>query len=492
MPAIIQFTKSCSKTIDTIVVPIVDGKTASLKDCVSASVLKKIKSCIAEKGGSFDGKQGSCAQFSSNDKDKFTTYILVAIDKGAAALDIEKVGGKLCAYLSVNKIKAAGVLDVLKAEDAAALANGFYLRSYKFMKYKTGDKAKTQDITLKIACDKKANADREFVKMKSISDAVFFARDVVSEPPNALYPESYAKEITKTLRGSGVKITVLDDKKLDKMGAGALMAVGKGSDRKPRLVIVEYDGRAKKVKGAKPIALVGKGVTYDTGGYSLKPGGSMEKMKMDMGGSAAMIGTVKALAANKVDTYVVAVVALAENMINGNAYRVDDVLTSLSGKTIEVINTDAEGRLCLADALTYVQDKYDPSVVVDAATLTGACMGALGTDMAGVFSNDKNLETSFWKNGDVTGDHFWPLPVNDDFDKQIESPIADMRNLGLSRLGGASTAAVFLRRFITNNRPWAHLDIAGTAWAEKDYDLVPKGASGFGVRALYHWVSNYK
>jgi leucyl aminopeptidase len=211
-----------------------------------------------------------------------------------------------------------------------------------------------------------------------------------------------------------------------------------------------------------------------------------------MGGSAAMIGTVKALAANKVDTYVVAVVALAENMINGNAYRVDDVLTSLSGKTIEVINTDAEGRLCLADALTYVQDKYDPSVVVDAATLTGACMGALGTDMAGVFSNDKNLETSFWKNGDVTGDHFWPLPVNDDFDKQIESPIADMRNLGLSRLGGASTAAVFLRRFITNNRPWAHLDIAGTAWAEKDYDLVPKGASGFGVRALYHWVSNYK
>jgi leucyl aminopeptidase len=486
MPATIQFTKSLSKTASIIVCPIIGDKVTGLKDQIPAPALKKIKAVIADKNSAFDGKHGSIMQCAVDDK---ATYILVGLDKGTKILDVEKVGGKLCAFTSALKMTAITVADVLNAADAAALANGFYLRSYAFTKYKTKDTAKVKPATLKIACDKKANADRAFNTMKSISDAVFFARDVVSEPPNALYPQSYATDIKKLMRGSGVKVTVIDDKKLEKMGAGALLAVGKGSVQKPRMVVMEYDGRAKKTKGDKPIGLVGKGVTYDTGGYSLKPRGSMEKMKMDMGGSAAVVGAIKALAETKSDAYVVGVVALAENMIAGNAYRVDDVLTSLSGQTIEVINTDAEGRLCLADALTYIQDKYDPRVVVDLATLTGACMAAVGLDMAGVFSNDEKLQNTFWKNGEITGDNFWPLPVNDDFDKQIESPIADMRNLGLTNWAGASTAAVFLRRFIDTDRPWAHLDIAGTAWAEKDYDLCPKGASGFGVRALVHWIT---
>jgi leucyl aminopeptidase len=287
-------------------------------------------------------------------------------------------------------------------------------------------------------------------------------------------------------------MTVLDEKKLEKMGAGALMAVGKASVNQPRLVVLEYDGRTKKNKADKPLAMVGKGVTYDTGGYSLKPPKSMETMKMDMGGSAAVVGVMHALATNKADTHVVAAVALAENMIAGNGYRVDDVLTSLSGQTIEVLNTDAEGRLCMADALTHIQDTFDPRAIIDIATLTGACMAALGLDMAGVFTNSDSMTKSFVENGKTTGDDFWSLPLNDAFDKQLESPIADMRNLGTVPFAGASTAAAFLQRFITNDRPWAHLDIAGTAWRQSENDLTDKGASGFGVRALYHWATTYK
>lgn len=491
MAAVIQFVKTMPKTSSYIILPIIDKKTSSLKEHVPGPVLKEIKSFIdGEKN--FDGKNGSCIHFSANDKNDFTTYVLIGIDKKATQLDFEKAGGCLAAYLSSLKCHEAVMVDLLSADHAAAIANGFYLRSYCFLKYKTKDLGKYKDTFLKIVCDKRANADRAFQPLKAVSNAVYFARDVVSEPPNTLYPQSYVAMIKKALKSTDVKITVFDEKKLEKMGAGALLAVGKGSIRAPRLVILEYDGRKKKSKGEKPLALIGKGVTYDTGGYSLKPRGSMEKMKMDMGGSAAVIGAVKAIAENKNDVHVVAAVALAENMIAGNAYRVDDVLTSLSGQTIEVINTDAEGRLCLADALTYVQKHFNPRAVIDVATLTGACMGALGLMMAGVFSNDKKLEKAFWENGEVTGDAFWPLPVNDDFDKLIESPIADMRNLATSPYGGASTAAVFLRRFITDDRPWAHLDIAGTAWAEKDLDLCPKGASGFGVRALYHWVLNNK
>lgn len=491
MPVTIQFTKTIDSKSECIVLPIIAGSVSKIKNAVSATVLKQVKALIADKNDRFDGKHGSCTNFSMEEKGALKWYVLIGLDKKASTLALEKAGGKLYAHLSALKVSKISVVDALDTDGAAALANGFFLKSYTFTKYKTKDDKKSS-MTLKFVSAYKANADKTFKEMKAVSDAVCKARDFVSEPPNALYPASYVTAIKVFCKGSGVKVTVFDEKKLAKMGAGALLAVGKASARPPRLVVLEYDGRKKKVKGDKPLALVGKGVTYDTGGYSLKPSKSQETMKMDMGGSAAVIGAVQALAMNKKDVHVVGVVALAENMIDGNAYRVDDVLTSLSGQTIEVINTDAEGRLCLADALTYVQDKYDPRAIIDAATLTGACMAALGLDIAGVFSNDKKMSDSFHKNGDVTGDDFWPLPVNDAFDKMLESPIADMRNLGNTPFAGASTAAAFLKRFITNDRPWAHLDIAGTAWRQSENDLSPKGASGFGVRAFYHWALNYK
>ena len=486
MPTIIQFTKTMPKQVGVMILPVIDGKHGKLKDHLSAPLYKRAKKELE------DNKPGTKIM-AGNDGDNFTTYIIANLGKNPGQLDFEKAGGQVFKRLSDMHEDSAVCADLLSPENGAAFANGIFLRSYDFKKYKTrGEETKSKDIQIKMITSKKANAERCFATIKAVSDAVFVARNFVNEPPNTLYPQSYVTEIKKLFKGTNVKITVFDEKKLDKMGAGALLAVGKGSERQPRLVTLEYDGRKSKEKSDKPLALIGKGVTFDTGGYSLKPAASMGTMKMDMGGSAAVIGAIKALSDNKDDVFVVGAVALAENMIAGNAYRVDDVLVSLSGQTIEVGNTDAEGRLCLADALTHVQDKYDPRAIVDIATLTGACMAALGLEMAGVFSNDKKLQDSFWKNGETTGDDFWPLPVNKDFDKLMDSDIADMRNISSSPFGGASTAAVFLQRFITNDRPWAHLDIAGTAWRKGDNDLHPKGASGFGVRALYHWATTYK
>lgn len=491
MAAIIQFTKTLPKNSDCIITTVTDGKLGLNDENIS----KKIKSVIADKDSGFDGKQAEIYSFSTIKNNDLTWYIVVGVEKKPLQLDLEKIGGKLFAHVKSLKIKSAAFESDMDTPDLAAIANGFYLRSYEFTKYKTKNKSPSTPITLIIKTDKKANADKDFATIKSISDGVFIARDFVNEPPNVLYPQSYVDAIKKIFKGTKVKLTVFDEKKLAKMGAGALLAVGKGSQHQPRLVIFEYDGRTGKTKSkdkSKPLALIGKGVTFDTGGYSLKPRESMGTMKMDMGGSAAVIGAFKALNDNAHNGYVVGAIALAENMIAGNAYRVDDVLTSLSGQTIEVCNTDAEGRLCLADALTYIQNTFDPAAMIDAATLTGACMAALGLEMAGVFANNKKMETFFWEAGKRTGDDFWPLPMNKDFDKLIDSDIADMRNLATSPYGGASTAAVFLQRFITNDRPWAHLDIAGTAWRKGDNDLNPKNASGFGVRAMVDWVENYK
>ena len=483
--------KTLPKNSDCIITTVTGGQLG----LEEPFIVKKIKSIIADKESGFDGKQGEIYGFSTITNNQLTWYVVIGIDKKPSVLDLERAGGKLFAHIKSLKVKSAVMDANMDTPDLAAIANGFYLRSYDFTKYKTKDKSQSSPITLTIKTDKKANADKDFATMKSISDGVFIARDFVNEPPNVLYPQSYVDAIKKIFKGTKVKLTVFDEKKLAKMGAGALLAVGKGSQHQPRLVIFEYDGRKAKTKSkdiSKPLALIGKGVTFDTGGYSLKPRDAMATMKMDMGGSAAVVGALKALNDNAHDGYVVGAIALAENMIAGNAYRVDDVLTSLSGQTIEVCNTDAEGRLCLADALTYVQDTFDPVAIIDAATLTGACMAALGLEMAGVFANNKKMETFFWESGKRTGDDFWPLPINKDFDKLIDSDIADMRNLATSPYGAASTAAVFLQRFITNDRPWAHLDIVGTAWRKGDNDLNTKGASGFGVRAMVDWVVNYK
>ncbi len=485
MVAEIQFIKIQENACDVVIIPFAQSDFEKLANDLPEKLFSYFKLQFKK----YDDNQWPIVECSSDREGELCRTILVPVKKAESKNAVEVAGGGLFSYLKKQKIAAAKVHACDDQKFTTAFINGFYLRSYDFEKYKTkGDK--DAPITLTVESDDKDAAEKAFAPMKTLSDAVMTARDFVNEPPNILYPQSYAEIITKELKGLPVKVTVLDEKKLEKMGAGAIMAVGKASERQPRLVILEYDGRQKKDKNDKPLALIGKGVTFDTGGYSLKPRNAMNTMKMDMGGSAAVVGAFKALAANGIKQHVVGAVALAENMIAGNGYRVDDVITSLSGQTIEVMNTDAEGRLCLADAMTYIQDKYDPKKIVDMATLTGACMAALGLKIAGVFTNNDDLQNEFWTLGDVSGDAFWPLPVNDDFDKQIDSQIADMANLGNNPYAGASTAAVFLQRFVTEDRPWAHLDIAGTAWQKEDSAICPKGATGFGVRALYHWVAS--
>jgi len=317
---------------------------------------------------------------------------------------------------------------------------------------------------------------------------VFFTRDLVSEPANVLYPESFMKEVS-ALEKLGVEIDVLDEKEMKKLGMGALLGVAMGSAQKPYMVVMRWNGGKKK---DAPVAFVGKGVTFDTGGISIKPAAGMEDMKFDMGGAGVVSGLMKALAGRKAKCNVVGVIGLVENMPSSTAQRPGDVVTSMSGQTIEVINTDAEGRLVLCDALTYVQEKHDPRLIVDLATLTGAVIIALGHENAGLFSNNDDLSQQITTAGLSVDETVWRLPLGAGYDKQIKSDIADMKNVG-GRAAGSITAAQFLKRFITKDRPWAHLDIAATAWSTSDKEVTPKGATGFGVRLLDRFVAdNYE
>jgi leucyl aminopeptidase len=317
------------------------------------------------------------------------------------------------------------------------------------------------------------------------------ARDLVNEPPNYLLPEPYAKLISEELKSLGVKVEILDKKKMEKLGMGAALGVAQGSDNPPCMVVMTWDGRKKKNKSDKPLAYVGKGVTFDTGGISLKPGKGMGDMKMDMGGSAAVVGAMKSLALRKADAYAVGIVGLVENMPSGKAYRPADVLTSLSGKTIEVLNTDAEGRLVLADALTYVQDTYDPKLIVDLATLTGAILVALAHEYAGTFVNNDALWAQMETASTETGEKLWRMPLDKTWNEAVKSPTADIQNLSsIGAYGGSCTAAAFLEYFIDEGRSWAHIDIAGTAWNPKDKPTGPKFGTGFGVRVLDHLATN--
>ncbi|MEO1250396.1 MAG: leucyl aminopeptidase [Pseudomonadota bacterium] len=410
-------------------------------------------------------------------------------------------GGSLCANLNGAKVKGASVqLDLPEGSDIsvellnANVAFGALLRSYSFDLYKTSkskDNSKPSRVErLTMASEKATAARKQFGSLQPVAEGVFLARDLVSEPPNVLHPESYAercKELTKL----GVEVTILDEKKMAKLGMNALLAVGMASDKGSRLVVMRWKG-AKNPKGVGPIAFVGKGVTFDTGGISLKPAAGMWDMKFDMGGAAAVTGAIAALAGRKAKADVVGIIGLVENMPAGNAQRPGDVVTSAAGKTIEVLNTDAEGRLVLADALWYAQSKYKPRLIVDLATLTGAMMVALGHEMAGLFSNDDDLSDKLLEAGLATDELVWRMPLAKSYDRMINSNIADVKNIGAGRWAGSIVAAQFLQRFVENGTPWAHLDIAGTAWSEKTRSTTPKGAVGWGVRLLSDLVKAYE
>jgi len=373
---------------------------------------------------------------------------------------------------------------------AAHLALGAQLRSYTFIKYRTKQRDEHEPTLANVAIGTRdvAGAKRAWEPMRAVAEGVFLARDLVNEPPNVLSPPEFASR-AKQLSKLGVKVDVLGEAEMKKLGMGALLGVGQGSERESQLVVMHWNGaRSKK---DQPVAFVGKGVCFDSGGLSLKTGAGMMGMKGDMGGAAAVTGAMKALASRKARVNAVGVVGLVENMPDGKAQRPDDVVTSMSGQTIEVLNTDAEGRLVLADALWYAQMKFKPKFVVDLATLTGAIMVALGGEHAGVFSNDDKLATRIQDAGKEVGEPVWRLPLNEGYDKMLKSKIADMKNISGTTNAGSIVAAQFLQRFV-DKTPWAHLDIAGVAWQDGEQrPLSPGWGVGWGVRILDRLVSDH-
>jgi len=452
---------------------------------------------LAMASGRFTGKKGQLLSVLAPANLRASAVVLAGLGKLADldVLTLQSLGGSLVAHLNgAGETEATVQLGAIEgklspAEVAANVAFGARLRTYRFDKYRTRMKAEQKPTLKKLAIqsDAATAAKKAYADLDKLADGVFFTRDLVSEPGNILYPESLADQ-AMTLTELGVEVETLDEKKLKKLGMGALLGVGQGSVRPPRLVVMAWLGAEDKK--AAPIAFVGKGITFDTGGISLKPGAGMEEMKWDMGGSGTVIGLMKALAGRKAKVNVIGVVALAENMPDGNAIRPGDILTSMSGQTIEVNNTDAEGRLVLADALWYTQDRFKPRLMVNLATLTGAILVALGSEYAGLFSNNDELAERLTAAGTAVGEKLWRMPLNEAFDRAIDSDVADMKNITGDRNAGASIGGVFLQRFV-NDVPWAHLDIAGMAWSKKDTATVPKGATGYGVRLLERFVADH-
>jgi leucyl aminopeptidase len=428
--------------------------------------------------------------------------VLAGLGKPEAAdrRPMQDLGGNLAALLNTaGETEATFAIDVDDgaaidaAEAAACLAFGARLRSYRFDRYRTRQKPEQKPALsrLHVAGPAAAAAKRAFQPLDKTADAVAFARDLVSEPGNVIYPETLAEEAQKGGE-LGLAVEILDEKKMKKLGMNALLGVAQGSERPPRLVVMEWRGAPAERDGkrAAPLAFVGKGVTFDTGGISIKPAAGMEEMKWDMAGSAAVIGLMRALAGRKAKVNAVGIVGLVENMPGGAAQRPGDIVKSMSGQTIEVLNTDAEGRLVLADALWYCQDRFKPELIVDLATLTGAIVVALGTEHAGLFANDDQLANRLIEAGNAVGEKLWRMPLGDAYDREIDSDAADVKNIGGGRNGGSIIGAQFCQRFV-NGTPWAHLDIAGTAWSKKDAATVPKGATGFGVRLLDQFVAQF-
>ncbi len=419
------------------------------------------------------------------------TLVLTGAGDPAKFDDLALEAAAGAAYHAV-KLSGAAVLTIdashLSAAQAARAAFAARLAGYRFLKYRTTLKPeKTPSIeTIRIvAADPKA-AEAAWTALAAVAEAVEFSRDLVSEPANILYPEEFARRV-KGLEKLGLEVEILGEKELEKLGFRTLLAVGMGSVRESKVAIMKWNGGKK---GDQPIAFVGKGVCFDTGGISIKPADGMEDMKWDMGGAAAVAGLMHALAGRKAKVNVVGVLGLVENMPDGAAQRPGDVVVSLSGQTVEVLNTDAEGRLVLADCLWYTQERFKPKFMLDLATLTGAMIVALGLEYAGVFSNSDELANNFLAAGPKVGENAWRMPIPAAYERHIDTPIADVKNTGNGRSGGSITAALFLQRF-TNGVPWAHIDIAPTAWVKDSKNpTVPDGAVGWGVRTLDRMVAD--
>jgi leucyl aminopeptidase len=409
--------------------------------------------------------------------------------------EFDLLGIEQAAAGAFQAVKASGLTTLgldfsgLTPEQAARAGFGVRLAAYRFDRYRTKEKPEQKPSIgrVLIAVSDVAAAKAAYATEAAVADGVIFTRDLVSEPANILYPVEFAKRV-KALESLGLTVEILGEPEMFKLGMGSLLGVGQGSERESQLAVIQWNGADDKA--AQPVAFVGKGVCFDTGGISIKPAEGMEDMKWDMGGAGAVAGLMCALASRKAKVNVVGVLGLVENMPDGAAQRPGDIVTSMSGQTIEVINTDAEGRLVLADAVWYCQERFKPRFIVDLATLTGAIIVALGNDYAGLFSNDDTLSENLLAASKAEGEPLWRMPLPPQYDKMLDSLAADMKNIG-GRAGGSITAALFIQRFIKAGLPWAHLDIASTAWKKPSSNpTIPEGASGFGVRLLNRLVAD--
>jgi len=418
------------------------------------------------------------------------TIFLISVKKNLETSDIESLGAEFHGFINYDKKSEYSVnSDSVSSKFKNFLGHflhGLKLKSYEFIIYKS--KKNKKIISINVIGNRNKVTIQNELRFKAIEKGTFFARDLVSEPPNVLNPKEYANRLLK-LRKLGIKVTVYNESQMKKLGMHSLLGVGRGSINESFLVTLEWNGNKKDKKA--PLSFVGKGVCFDTGGISLKPAKFMEEMKYDMAGSAVVAGLIQTLATRKAKVNAVGVVGLVENMPGGNAQRPGDIVKAYNGKTIEVLNTDAEGRLVLADALSFTEAKFKPRFMIDLATLTGAIIMALGEECAGLFSNNDELSNRLFKVGKKVKEKVWRLPLHENYDKLMNSPIADIQNINYSGGAGSITAAQFLQRFVTNKTPWAHLDIAGMAFSKKAANLNPGGATGFGVRLLNQLIEEH-
>jgi leucyl aminopeptidase len=493
----ISFSSSQGAKVDCIVVGVYKGlaftQSAEELDKASGGALQQ-----AAASNYFKGEEGQTLVVNALKDSGANRVLLVGLGAKGEATEtgFNAIGGKIASVLRATpdtsaEVRLTGLTgkNIDEAQAAAFVASGMVLKSWRFDKYRTTEEADKKPKLDKVSVVS-ADADKAkkaFEPLKCVAEGVFFTRELVSEPANVLYPETLAARASE-LKDLGVHVEILDEKKMLELGMHSLLGVGQGSAKESRMVILEWRGGDKS---EAPVAFVGKGVTFDSGGISIKPAGGMEEMKWDMGGAGVIIGLMKSLALRKAKVNAVGVLGLVENMPGGNAQRPGDVVKSMSGQTIEVLNTDAEGRLVLADALWYTQGRFKPKFMIDLATLTGAIIIALGHEYAGLFSNNDELAQRLMATGDVVDEKLCRLPLHKAYDKDIDSDIADVANVQKTpRAAGSITAAQFLKRFV-NDYPWAHLDIAGTAWTHKDLAVCEKGGTGYGVRLLDRLVHDY-
>jgi len=491
----IAFAKATLPKSGVLAIPLAEGAgltglAAALDEGLEGALTR------AMEAASFTGKKGQSATLLA--PASFKRIFLLGLGKDSVSARVAEEFGGAVQNALVKEAEATILADTLDASLAAHIALGARLRAYRFDKYRTtqkdDDKPKLSELTLLVAEPAKSRA--AYAPLAAVAEGVELTRNLVTEPANELFPEEFSRR-AEGLKKLGVKVEVFAKKDLEKLGFGSLLCVGWGSARDSYMVVMQWlgasgPGEGKKAKKAKdPIAFIGKGVCFDTGGISIKPAAGMEDMKWDMAGAGTVTGLMAALAGRKAKVDAVGLIGLVENMPSGTAIRPGDVVKSYSGQTIEVINTDAEGRLVLADVLYYAQQRFSPKYMVDLATLTGAIIVGLGHEYAGMFSNNDELAEKLIAAGKETGEKVWRMPLaplGESYDKNINSEIADMKNIG-GRPGGSITAAQFLQRFV-NGKPWAHLDIAGMAWAAKDTPTTPKGATAFGVRLLDRLVAD--